>query len=151
LLKYLREVSDSPPNHEWLKVKSAIWAAANIALCHEGVLVIEREGSINAIINIAEKSQVYSLRGTAFYALGLVATTRYATRVYSKCVSFLFDCRCQFHQHFTSSFLHEGVVYFAAFLLFLFVFLIFVKSINEILVQLTLNIKLACKKYLVWS
>ena len=75
-------MSDSPPNHEWLKVKSAIWAAANIALCHEGVLIIEREGSINAIVNIAEKSQVFSLRGTAFYALGLVATTRYAAIFY---------------------------------------------------------------------
>jgi hypothetical protein len=75
-------VNDSPPNHEWLKIKSAIWAAANIALCHEGVLVIEREGAINAIVNIAEKSQVFSLRGTAFYALGLVATTRYVISSY---------------------------------------------------------------------
>ena len=61
---------------EWLKIKSAIWAAANIALSNDGVLFIEREGAIKSIVNIAEKCQVISLRGTAFYALGLVATTR---------------------------------------------------------------------------
>jgi hypothetical protein len=55
-------------------------AAANMALSHDGVLIIEREGSINVMINIAEKNQVHSLRGTAFYALGLVATTRYKLR-----------------------------------------------------------------------
>ena len=76
LLKYLRTVGDSPPSQEWLKIKSAVWAASNISLSHDGVLLIEREGAINVMINIAEKNQVHSLRGTAFYALGLVATTR---------------------------------------------------------------------------
>jgi hypothetical protein len=69
-------VGESPACGEWLKVKSAIWAVANISLSHDGVLLVEREGAINVMINVAEKSQVFSLRGTAFYALGLVATTR---------------------------------------------------------------------------
>ncbi len=48
-----------------------------MALSHEGVLLVEREGCINVLIDIAERNKVHSLRGTAFYALGLVATTRY--------------------------------------------------------------------------
>jgi hypothetical protein len=41
------------------------------------LLLVEREGCINVLIDIAERNKVHLLRGTAFYALGLVATTRY--------------------------------------------------------------------------
>ena len=48
-----------------------------MALSHEGVLLVEREGCINVLIDIAERNKVHSLRGTAFYVLRPVATTRY--------------------------------------------------------------------------
>ena len=61
----------------WLKIKSAIWSIANVCLSHEGVCFVDREGGIDSLIRITETSPVLSLKATAFYALSLVATTRY--------------------------------------------------------------------------
>lgn len=65
----------------WPKIKAAIWSVANVCISHEGACFIDREGGIDALINIAENSQVLSLKATAFFALSLVATTRYGCHV----------------------------------------------------------------------
>ena len=75
-LKYtflFRALSDK----DWLKTKAAIWCIANVCISHEGVSFIDREGGIDVLIRITETSPVLSLKATAFYALSLVATTRY--------------------------------------------------------------------------
>lgn len=76
MIKLLRSVPVVLPSQDWLKTKSAIWALSSIALSPEGVLFVEGEGVISSIIYIAETNKVLSIRGTAFYALGMVATTR---------------------------------------------------------------------------
>jgi len=76
MINLLKNVPVSLPSQDWLKTKSAIWAMSSIALSPEGVLFVEGEGLISAIINVAETSKVISIRGTAFYALGMVATTK---------------------------------------------------------------------------
>ncbi len=65
----------------WMDIKKSIWAMANIAITHDGAKFVDREGGIGYLVDIAESSDVYSLRATAFYALSLVATTRHGCQV----------------------------------------------------------------------
>ncbi len=65
----------------WLKTKAAMWSVANVCISHEGACFVDREGGIESLIRIADSSPVLSLKATAFYALGLVATTRYGCHV----------------------------------------------------------------------
>ncbi len=60
----------------WLEYKAAIWALGSVAASNLGVAHLEKQGIINILVNIAENCNILSLKGTAFYALGLVATTR---------------------------------------------------------------------------
>ena len=46
-----------------------------------GACFIDREGGIESLIKISETSQVLSIKATAFYALSLVATTRFGCQV----------------------------------------------------------------------
>ena len=71
------------PKKDWILVKSAIWATAHISSTSIGAKWVDNLGGIAAIINFAEKCDVYSLRGSAFYALGLVATNKYGCQLLS--------------------------------------------------------------------
>ena len=68
---------------DWTLVKSAIWATAHISSSSIGAKWVDNLGGIAALINVAEKCNVYSLRGSAFYALGLVATNKYGCQLLS--------------------------------------------------------------------
>jgi hypothetical protein len=68
---------------DWGLVKSAIWATAHISSSSIGAKWVDKQGGIAALINIAEKCDVYSLRGTAFFALGLAATNKYGCQLLS--------------------------------------------------------------------
>jgi hypothetical protein len=62
-------------------LKTAMWAVCNVATSPEGAAVLERENILPAVVGMAERSAYFSLRGTAIYALSLVATTRLGTRM----------------------------------------------------------------------
>ena len=65
---------------EWIKVKAAIWAVSHVALSPRGVEFVDGKGGLRSIVDLVEKCNVYSIRATGFYALGLIATTRYGSR-----------------------------------------------------------------------
>ena len=56
-----------------LKVKGCLWAVGNVGSMDLGAPFLERSDVIGSIIDIAEKSAVISLKGTAFFVLGLIS------------------------------------------------------------------------------
>ncbi|ANB11878.1 Tsc11p [Sugiyamaella lignohabitans] len=57
------------------KLKGCMWAVAHIGSNPRGVPFLEESGVVENMIKIFESSQLYSLRGTAFFCLGLVSLT----------------------------------------------------------------------------
>lgn len=57
------------------RLKSCLWAVGHIGASSGGLPFLESEYIVQSIVEIAETSPVYSLRGTAFYVLGLVSCT----------------------------------------------------------------------------
>lgn len=59
------------------ELKAAVWAVCSVAATPLGVALVERqEGVLAAVVAMAERAASYPLRGTAVYALSLVASTR---------------------------------------------------------------------------
>ena len=58
------------------KVKSTLWAVGNIGATEGGLPFLEREGLVASIAEVARSSTVFSLRGTCYFVLGLISTTR---------------------------------------------------------------------------
>ncbi|KAK9242722.1 Rapamycin-insensitive companion of mTOR, N-term-domain-containing protein [Lipomyces tetrasporus] len=57
------------------KLKGCIWAVGNIGSLEFGAPLLEETNIVEIIVDIANNSQVWSLKGTAFFALGLIAST----------------------------------------------------------------------------
>ncbi|EJU03152.1 hypothetical protein DACRYDRAFT_78031 [Dacryopinax primogenitus] len=57
------------------KLKSVLWAVGNIGSHHYGFQFIEEEDILQNIIDIVEQSAVLSVRGTAYFVLGLLSCT----------------------------------------------------------------------------
>ncbi|KAG8904203.1 hypothetical protein FRB99_002106 [Tulasnella sp. 403] len=58
-----------------VKLKSVLWAVGNIGATTGGLPFLEEEGIIPNILDITETSLVMSVRGTAFFVLGLISST----------------------------------------------------------------------------
>ena len=59
------------------ELKAAVWAVCSVAATPLGAALVERqEGVLAAVVAMAERAASYPLRGTAVYALSLVASTR---------------------------------------------------------------------------
>ena len=59
------------------ELKAAVWAVCSVAATPLGVALVESEaGVLAAVVAMAQRSASYPLRGTAVYALSLVASTR---------------------------------------------------------------------------
>ena len=56
-----------------LKVKGCLWAVGNVGSMELGAPFLERSEVVKWIVDIAETSEVMSMRGTAFFALGLIS------------------------------------------------------------------------------
>ena len=56
-----------------LKVKGCLWAVGNVGSMELGAPFLERSNVIDSIIDIAERSTVISMKGTAFFVLGLIS------------------------------------------------------------------------------
>jgi len=67
---------DTGGEEDWLEAKAAIWGVAHVATSPTASLLLEQRGVITTLVNIAEQCPVLSIKGTAYYAMGLVATTR---------------------------------------------------------------------------
>ncbi|GAA5961649.1 hypothetical protein JCM3765_000463 [Sporobolomyces pararoseus] len=57
------------------ELKSVLWAIGHIGACENGLMFIEEEFILPDIVEIACTSPVYSLRGTAVFALALISST----------------------------------------------------------------------------
>ena len=56
-------------------MKAAIWALGHIGLSSDGVNFLHNEDVISSIASLAAENPIYSVRGTCFHALSLIATT----------------------------------------------------------------------------
>ncbi|KAI9826112.1 MAG: hypothetical protein M1832_000561 [Thelocarpon impressellum] len=56
-----------------VKVKGCLWAVGNVGSMELGAPFLEESDVVQSIVEIARKAQVLTLRGTAFFALGLIS------------------------------------------------------------------------------
>ena len=56
-----------------LKVKGSLWAIGNIGAMDLGAPFLETSDVVELIVGIAERSEILSLRGTAFFVLGMIS------------------------------------------------------------------------------
>ncbi|KAK1689947.1 Rapamycin-insensitive companion of mTOR, N-term-domain-containing protein [Colletotrichum godetiae] len=68
-----------------LKVKASMWAVGNVGSMELGAPFIESCDVIEDIVKIAEEHEVMSLRGTAFFVLGLVSRSAHGLEILSEC------------------------------------------------------------------
>ena len=64
-----------------LKVKGCLWAIGNIGSMELGAPFLEETDVVTWIVRIAEKSDVMTMRGTAFFALGLISRSLHGTEI----------------------------------------------------------------------
>lgn len=64
-----------------LKVKGCLWAVGNVGSMELSAPFLERTDVVKWIVAIAEKSEVMSLRGTAFFALGLISRSLHGQEI----------------------------------------------------------------------
>ena len=64
-----------------LKVKGSLWAVGNVGSMELGAPFLERSGVVDLIVRIAEQSQVITMRGTAFFVLGLVSRSLHGAEI----------------------------------------------------------------------
>lgn len=67
---------DSNNEKDIQKVKTALWALGHIGTSSWGLSILIEEDIIPHIVQMATLCKVLTLRGTCFYVLGLIATTR---------------------------------------------------------------------------
>jgi rapamycin-insensitive companion of mTOR len=64
-----------------LKVKGCLWAVANVGSMELGAPFLEGTDVVKYVVRIAEESQVMTLRGTAFFALGLISRSMHGQEI----------------------------------------------------------------------
>lgn len=64
-----------------LKVKGCLWAVGNVGSMELGAPFLENSDVVKWIVQIAERSEVMSLRGTAFYVLGLISRSLHGQEI----------------------------------------------------------------------
>ncbi|CAO2647785.1 Nn.00g087070.m01.CDS01 [Neocucurbitaria sp. VM-36] len=64
-----------------LKVKGCLWAVGNVGSMELGAPFLENSDVVKWIVRIAEQSEVMSLRGTAFYVLGLISRSLHGQEI----------------------------------------------------------------------
>lgn len=67
-----------------LKVKGCLWAVGNVGSMELGASFIEESNVVQMIVEIAEKSEVITLRGTAFFVLGLISRSMHGSEILSE-------------------------------------------------------------------
>ena len=60
---------------QWLEVKAAIWGLSSVAATSHACKLLEQAGVISSLVQLAESCPVLSIAGSAYYALGSVASS----------------------------------------------------------------------------
>jgi rapamycin-insensitive companion of mTOR len=69
-------------DHEtMLKVKGCLWAVGNVGSMELGAPFLEETDAVALIVKIAENSGVTTIRGTAFFVLGLISRSIHGTEI----------------------------------------------------------------------
>ncbi|KAB2580310.1 HR1 repeat rho-binding protein [Lasiodiplodia theobromae] len=68
-----------------LKVKGCLWAVGNVGSMDLGAPFLESTDVTRYIVRIAEASEVMSLRGTAFFVLGLISRSLHGQEILIEC------------------------------------------------------------------
>ncbi|KAI9934669.1 hypothetical protein MW887_000286 [Aspergillus wentii] len=67
-------------NESLLKVKGCLWAVGNVGSMELGAPFLEKD-LVEHIVKIAESAEVLTMRGTAFFVLGLISRSRHGLKV----------------------------------------------------------------------
>lgn len=59
-----------------LNIKSSLWAVGHLGSSSMGSDLLSTRNALALMVHLAENCDVYSVRATAFYSLGLVASTK---------------------------------------------------------------------------
>jgi rapamycin-insensitive companion of mTOR len=71
---YIRDYAlDEEDPETLLKVKGCLWAVGNVGSMELGAPFLEETEVVQCIVQIAEQSKVISMKGTAFFVLGLIS------------------------------------------------------------------------------
>ncbi|EPX70512.1 rictor [Schizosaccharomyces octosporus yFS286] len=65
------------------RLKSALWAIGNIGKAETGAYFLEEHDSVPLIVKFAEESSIPTVRGTAFFVLGLISRTGRGVQILS--------------------------------------------------------------------
>lgn len=68
-----------------LKVKGCLWAVGNVGSMELGAPFLEESDVVKHIVAIAETHEVMSVRGTAFFVLGLISRSIHGLEMLSEC------------------------------------------------------------------
>lgn len=64
-----------------IKVKGCLWAVGNVGSMELGAPFLEETDVVEHVINIAESHEIMSLRGTAFFVLGLISRSTHGMEI----------------------------------------------------------------------
>ncbi|KHJ32007.1 putative cytosolic regulator pianissimo [Erysiphe necator] len=67
-----------------LKVKGCLWAVGNVGSMELGAPFLEKSDVVQNIIKIAESHEIMSMRGTAFFVLGLISRSIHGLEILSE-------------------------------------------------------------------
>lgn len=73
--------SENEDSEIMLKVKGCLWAVGNIGSMDLGAPFIEDSDVVSWIVKITESSKVMSMRGTAFFVLGLISRSLHGMEI----------------------------------------------------------------------
>ena len=81
-IREYRKYNDDP--ELLVKIKGALWAVGNVGSMELGAPFIEESDVVENIVKIAETHEVMSLRGTAFFVLGLISRSVHGLEILSE-------------------------------------------------------------------
>ena len=67
-----------------LKVKGCLWAVGNVGSMELGAPFLEESDVVGNVVKIAESHEIMSLRGTAFFVLGLISRSIHGLEILSE-------------------------------------------------------------------
>ncbi|KAH8594705.1 Rapamycin-insensitive companion of mTOR, N-term-domain-containing protein [Bisporella sp. PMI_857] len=81
----IRDYGMLSDDHELiLKVKGCLWAVGNVGSMELGAPFLEESDVVGNIVKIAESHEIMSLRGTAFFVLGLISRSVHGLEILSE-------------------------------------------------------------------
>lgn len=83
--QFVTTIKESWNDHEdsegLMKLKGCLWAVGNIGSMELGASFLEESDVVRWIVQIAENSEVTTMRGTAFFVLGLISRSLHGMEI----------------------------------------------------------------------